>query len=68
MPNQLSSDRRRGLFVSIDGPSGGGKTTIVRHLAQMLAAQGEQVHVTAEPSNGPIGKLEAYSQASRPGS
>jgi dTMP kinase len=23
----------------------------------MLAAQGEQVHVTAEPSNGPIGKL-----------
>jgi dTMP kinase len=57
MPNQLSSDRRRGLFVSIDGPSGGGKTTIVRHLAQMLVAQGEQVHVTAEPSNGPIGKL-----------
>jgi dTMP kinase len=57
MTNQLSSSRKRGLFVSIDGPGGAGKTTIVRHLAQMLVAQGEHVHVTAEPSNGPIGKL-----------
>ncbi|GAB3889880.1 dTMP kinase [Kibdelosporangium lantanae] len=57
MKSQLSSDQRRGLFVSIDGPSGAGKTTIVRHLAQTLIAQGEQVHVTAEPSGGPIGKL-----------
>ncbi|ONI92732.1 dTMP kinase [Saccharothrix sp. ALI-22-I] len=53
----LSSDRGRGLFVTIDGPSGAGKTTIIRHLAQMLVTQGEQVHVTAEPSSGPIGKL-----------
>jgi dTMP kinase len=51
------SSERRGLFVSIDGPSGAGKTTVVRHLAQMLVAQGEAVHVTAEPSSGPIGKL-----------
>jgi dTMP kinase len=57
MTPQLSSDRKRGLFVSVDGPSGAGKTTIVRHLAQMLVAQGEHVHVTAEPSSGPIGKL-----------
>lgn len=54
---QPHSSDRRGLFVSIDGPSGAGKTTIVRHLAQMLVAHGEQVHVTAEPSSGPIGKL-----------
>jgi dTMP kinase len=45
------------LFVSVDGPSGAGKTTIVRHLAQMLVAEGAHVHVTAEPSSGPIGKL-----------
>ncbi|MFC1419368.1 dTMP kinase [Streptacidiphilus cavernicola] len=45
------------MFVSIDGPSGAGKTTIVHHLAQMLVAGGENVHVTAEPSKGPIGKL-----------
>jgi dTMP kinase len=47
----------QGMFVSVDGPSGAGKSTIVRHLAQMLVAAGEDVHVTAEPSNGPIGQL-----------
>ena len=57
MRSRDSSDRRVGLFVSIDGPSGAGKTTIVRHLAQMLVAHGEHVAVTAEPSDGPIGKL-----------
>jgi dTMP kinase len=57
MKSQLSSNAGRGLFVSVDGPSGAGKTTIVRHLAQMLLAEGEQVHLTAEPSRGPIGKL-----------
>jgi dTMP kinase len=51
------SDRRRGLFVSVDGPSGAGKSTIVAHLAQMLTADGERIHTTAEPSAGPIGKL-----------
>jgi dTMP kinase len=45
------------MFVSIDGPSGAGKSTIVRHLAQMLVAAGENVHITAEPSSGPIGVL-----------
>jgi dTMP kinase len=57
MTSRRSSNRRRGWFVSVDGPSGTGKTTIVRHLAQMLAAHGERVHVTAEPSSGPIGTL-----------
>ncbi len=55
MTNPLSSSR--GLFISVDGPSGAGKTTIVRHLAQMLVAQSANVHVTAEPSCGPIGTL-----------
>jgi dTMP kinase len=57
MRSRLSSDRGFGLFVSVDGPSGAGKTTIVRHLAQLLVAHGENVHVTAEPSSGPIGTL-----------
>lgn len=43
--------------MSVDGPSGAGKSTIVRHLAQMLVAAGEPVHITAEPSSGPIGML-----------
>jgi dTMP kinase len=51
------SDHPRGVFVSVDGPSGAGKSTIVSHLAQMLVASGEDVHVTAEPSKGPIGGL-----------
>jgi dTMP kinase len=52
-----SSDHPRGLFVSVDGPSGAGKSTIVSHLAQLLVAGGEDVHVTAEPSAGPVGQL-----------
>jgi len=51
------SDRQRGLFISIDGPSGVGKSTIVQHLAQLLVAGGETVHITTEPSTGPIGAL-----------
>jgi len=51
------SEHERGVFVSIDGPSGAGKSTIVHHLAQLLLAAGEDVHVTAEPSSGPIGDM-----------
>ncbi|MFD9739666.1 dTMP kinase [Umezawaea sp. NPDC059074] len=59
MRHRLSSDHSWGAFVSVDGPGGAGKTTIVRHLAQLLAADGTDVHVTAEPSAGPIGTLAA---------
>ncbi len=51
------SSHERGMFVSVDGPSGAGKSTIVHHLAEMLVANGEDVHVTTEPSSGPIGLL-----------
>jgi dTMP kinase len=57
MTPRRSSDRKHGVFVSVDGPGGAGKTTIVRHLAQMLVASGEHVHVTAEPSTSAIGQL-----------
>ncbi len=53
----LSSNRHRGLFASVDGPSAAGKSTIVEHLAQLLVASGEDVIVTGEPSGGPIGRL-----------
>jgi dTMP kinase len=52
-----SSSRDWGLFISVDGSSGAGKTTIVQHLAQLLVADGEHVRVTAEPSSSPIGTL-----------
>jgi len=51
------SSRHRGLFVSVDGPSAVGKSTVVQHLARLMVASGEEVHVTAEPSGGPIGRL-----------
>jgi dTMP kinase len=35
------SDRRRGLFVTVDGPSGAGKSTTVAHLARLLTSAGE---------------------------
>jgi thymidylate kinase len=50
----LSSD---GLFISVDGPSGVGKTTTVHALARLLRNEGRPVHITAEPSEGLIGKL-----------
>jgi dTMP kinase len=53
----LSSNQHRGLFVSVDGPSAAGKSTIVEYLAQLLVGSGEEVHVTWEPSCGPIGNL-----------
>ncbi len=46
-----------GLFISIDGPSGVGKSSTARTLAGRLRAQGRPVHLTSEPSNGPIGEL-----------
>lgn len=52
-----SSETRAGLFVTIDGPSGVGKTTTITHLARLLAAEGFPVRTTGEPSAGPIGRL-----------
>jgi dTMP kinase len=46
-----------GLFVSVDGPSGVGKSTTVQALAELLRNEGRTVHVTAKPSEGPIGML-----------
>jgi dTMP kinase len=46
-----------GWFVSVDGPSGIGKSATVHALSQVLAREGRAVHVTCEPSQGPIGKL-----------
>src|ERR1700683_1755966 len=51
------SSQQRGLFVSVDGPRGAGNAQVGRHLPQKLGAAGAHVHVTAEPSDRPIGAL-----------
>ena len=47
----------RGAFIVLEGVDGAGTTTQVRLLAERLRARGLRVHTTAEPSQGPIGKL-----------
>ncbi|KAB7845532.1 dTMP kinase [Streptomyces mobaraensis] len=44
-----------GVFVTVDGPGGCGKSSVVTALDTVLAARGHHVHPTAEPSTSPIG-------------
>jgi dTMP kinase len=48
---------RRGMFLVLEGLDGAGTTTQAARLAGWLAARGRRVHVTAEPSRGPVGAL-----------
>lgn len=48
---------RPGLFVSIDGPGGAGKSTAVALISAQLAARGLRVHATTEPTRTPLGDL-----------
>ncbi|MEV7042206.1 dTMP kinase [Amycolatopsis sp. NPDC051061] len=45
----------RGLFVTIDGPAGVGKTTTTRLLREYLGKRGYQVYATTQPSHGVLG-------------
>ncbi|MCK6503019.1 dTMP kinase [Myxococcota bacterium] len=47
----------RPLFIAVEGLDGSGGTTQVKLLADWLRAQGRPVHVTAEPSTGPVGRF-----------
>jgi dTMP kinase len=46
---------RPGRFITLDGPGGVGKSTTAAAVARLLAAYGEQVHATTEPSHSPLG-------------
>ncbi|WP_435111356.1 dTMP kinase [Nocardiopsis synnemataformans] len=50
-----------GFLVSLDGPSGVGKTTTARHLHRLLAATGHCAVLEAQPSSSPIGELARHS-------
>jgi dTMP kinase len=51
----MYSGNRDGLFVSIDGPSGVGKTTTCRGLVAQLRDTWESVHSTREPTTTALG-------------
>lgn len=48
---------RPGSFIVLEGLDGAGTTTQSRLLGDRLRAEGKRVHVTAEPSGGPVGSL-----------
>jgi dTMP kinase len=47
----------RGRFIVVEGIDGAGTTTQARRLGERLKGAGRRVHVTAEPSGGPVGAL-----------
>jgi len=47
----------RGKFIVFEGLDGAGTTTQCRLLSEWLRSHGRRVHETAEPSEGPIGRM-----------
>lgn len=45
---------KRGIFITIEGPEGAGKTTITQMLGKALQQEGYQVLLTREPGGVPI--------------
>lgn len=52
-----------GLFVTLDGPGGAGKSTLAGIVAEQLAAAGYPVLATREPSDGPLGQVARHQTA-----
>ncbi len=48
--------QKRGNFISLDGPDGGGKTTQVQHLARWLALHRMEVVTCRDPGGTPLGE------------
>jgi len=48
--------RRRGLFLTLEGPEGAGKSTAGAHIRDHLRAMGVTVVLTREPGGTPVGE------------
>lgn len=51
-----NSEKRRGKFITFEGPEGGGKTTQAQKLIDRLKADGLEVLYTREPGGTPTGE------------
>jgi dTMP kinase len=49
--------RRRGRFLVLEGLDGAGTTTQAQRLVAWMREHGRKVHLTAEPSGGPVGVM-----------
>ena len=49
-----------GLFVTLDGPGGAGKSTTTTQLAALLTQRGYPVHATTQPSRGELGQIARH--------
>lgn len=54
-PDDHSRKVERGLFVALDGPDGGGKTTQVSSLVDWLRARGREVVACRDPGGTEVG-------------
>jgi dTMP kinase len=58
-------DSVRGRFIVFEGIDASGKSTQAKLLANWLEGQGRRVHLTSEPTSGPIGALIRQAFAGR---
>jgi dTMP kinase len=45
---------KRGLFITLEGIEGAGKSTVARHVSEWLSARGVPARVTREPGGTPL--------------
>lgn len=57
-----STKPRQVLFVTVDGPNGVGKSTVIQGLGRRLTDAGLPVHLTTEPSLTPLGDFVRSAQ------
>lgn len=51
-----ATDRRRGRFITLEGPDGAGKSVVTRSIADALTPSGLAVTVVREPGGTPLGE------------
>lgn len=46
----------KGLFITLEGGEGAGKSTLIRHLAEQMEKEGHELLITREPGGSPLGE------------